>query len=306
MIRNYLFHRVSPKPDLLWPPMEPKLFEQIIRYLTGNFKVILLEDYLRDPLAYKGEKSLATVCFDDGYRDNLEVAAGILQRHRCPASFYVVTDCIDQNLPTWTYITDHVFQQDGKRTIQLDGEFVPIEYRLMAWATKEQGSEWGKKVKPWMKSLPNRERMLVMEQLSNQHTGTDIPDCMMMNWEEVKQLRSAGFYIGSHSKSHPMLASLSSEEEIRHELQSSAERLKDKMGQFPLTISYPIGSWDERVVRVSRECGYSFGLAVEQRFYKPESDSVYAIPRVELYNESWWKSRLRISGLYQTVKKLVK
>ncbi|MBK7956947.1 MAG: polysaccharide deacetylase family protein [Bacteroidetes bacterium] len=36
-------------------------------------------------------------CFDDGYLDNLEYAAPILAKYKVPASFYVVTDCIDQN-----------------------------------------------------------------------------------------------------------------------------------------------------------------------------------------------------------------
>jgi peptidoglycan/xylan/chitin deacetylase (PgdA/CDA1 family) len=78
------------------------------------------------------------------------------------------------------------------------------------------------------------------------------------------------------------------------------------LGEKPVTISYPIGSWDERVVNASAKAGYQFGLAVEQRFYKPDTDNLFTIPRVELYNEAWWKARLRISGLYQTVKKLVR
>ena len=41
--------------------------------------------------------------FDDGYKDNIEYAAPILRQFKCPASFYVVTDCIDRNVPTWTY-----------------------------------------------------------------------------------------------------------------------------------------------------------------------------------------------------------
>jgi peptidoglycan/xylan/chitin deacetylase (PgdA/CDA1 family) len=218
----------------------------------------------------------------------------------------VVTDSIDQNLPTWTYITDHIFQQDGKRSMLLDAGFVPEEYKKMEWASRQEGIEWGKRIKPWMKSLSNKDRLCIMEQLKAQHKGTDYPEGMMMNWKQVVQLQSSGFYIGSHSKSHPMLASLSGEDEIMDELSLSAKRIQEMTGHFPVTISYPIGSWDERVVNASKRCGYSFGLAVEQRFYRPDQDYTFSIPRVELYNESWWKSRLRISGLYQTVKKLVR
>ena len=306
LIRNFLFHRVSEEKDALWPPMHPALFEKTIRFLTGNFRVLLLEDYLKDPSLYKREKNLATVCFDDGYLDNLDIAAPILHRHRCPASFYVVTDCIDRNLPTWTYITDHFFQDPGNHQLLLENDFVPGALRQMHWSNAAEGKEWGKKVKPWMKTLPNAQRLWVMQELQKNNRSENQLPSMMMNWEQVKQLQEAGFHIGSHSHTHPMLATLADEEEIMAELTVSANRIKEKLGTDPLTISYPIGSWDERVTRASAKAGYQFGLAVEQRFYKPESDALMSIPRVELYEEPWWKARMRISGLYQTVKKLVR
>lgn len=286
--------------------MQPALFEKIIRFLAGNFKVVLLEDYLRDPGSYRKEKNLATVCFDDGYKDNLELAAPILLRYRCPASFYVVTDCIDRNQPTWTYITDQFFQDPANRALELPFDFAPAAYRTLLWQSEEEGKEWGKKIKPWMKSLPNSQRLQVMLQISESGRGPGVSRNMMMNWKEVIQLRDAGFFIGSHSHTHPMLASLADESEIRQELSVSAERIRTELEQEPLTISYPIGSWDERVLNAAAATGYSFGLAVEQRFYKPDTDPVLAIPRVELYQEPWWKARMRISGLYQTVKKLVR
>ena len=286
--------------------MQPALFEKIIRFLAGNFKVVLLEDYLRDPGTYKKEKNLATVCFDDGYKDNLDIAAPILLRYRCPASFYVVTDCIDRNLPTWTYITDQFFQDPANRSLELPFDFVPSAYRGFTWQSVEEGKEWGRMVKPWMKSLPNAQRLQIMQRISDHNRGAAVPRNRMMSWTDVKQLQDAGFFIGSHSHTHPMLASLADEAEILQELTLSADRIRAELKQDPLTISYPIGSWDERVLSASVKAGYSFGLAVEQRFYKPGTDPILAIPRVELYQEPWWKARMRISGLYQTVKKLVR
>jgi len=286
--------------------MQPVLFEKIIQFLTGNFKVILLEDYLKQPGLYKKEKNLATVCFDDGYKDNIEKAAPILLRHRCPASFYVVTDCIDRNIPTWTYITDLFFQQEVNKGLLLEHDFVPGFLKKVQWSSLEEAKEWGRKIKPWMKSLPNPQRLWVLQQIETQNRGIQIPSALMMSWSEVQELLGAGFYIGSHSHTHPMLASLTNEEEIMHELSVSMGKIEARLGQRPVTISYPIGSWDERVTKMAAKAGYQYGLAVEQRFFKPDADNKMTIPRVELYNEPWWKARMRISGLYQTVKKLVR
>ena len=306
MIRNFLFHRVSAEADDLWPPMHPVLFEKVIQFLTGHFKVVLLEEFLRNPSSYGGKVPLATLSFDDGYKDNLSVAAPILLRHNCPASFYVVTDCINHSLPTWTYITDHFFQRSGENEFLLEKDFVPDSFRRINWNDPADGSQWSKKVKPWMKQLTNSQRIWVMEQLNSQASDHTIPRNMMMNWDDIRQLHHLGFYVGSHSHTHPMLASLAEEKEIREELELSARHIQLHLGHRPLTISYPIGSWDERVIKAAEETGYKYGLAVEQRFYDEIRDNTLIIPRVELYNESWWKTRLRISGLYQKVKKLVR
>src|ERR1700674_258658 len=102
LVKNFLFHRVSEEIDKQWPPMRPMLFDEIIRTLLKNHKIICLEELLTSP-DLRSSKTFATVLFDDGYKDNIEYAAPILKKNNCAASFYVVTDCIDRNIPTWTF-----------------------------------------------------------------------------------------------------------------------------------------------------------------------------------------------------------
>jgi len=131
-----------------------------------------------------------------------------------------------------------------------------------------------------------------------------VPKGKMMNWQEVRQLANEGFIIGSHSHTHPMLASLQSEYEIAEELKVSGDKIKRELGSFPYTISYPIGSFDNRVTNIAKSQGYKYGLAVEQQFYKYDADNLYSIPRVELYQEPWWKVQMRMKGIYSAIKKI--
>ena len=71
VIRNFLFHRVSDEADAMWPPMKPSLFSKVISYLTQNFTVVPLEHYLDNPEAFQSKRKIATVLFDDGYKDNI-------------------------------------------------------------------------------------------------------------------------------------------------------------------------------------------------------------------------------------------
>lgn len=304
-VRNFLFHRVSDEKDKLWMPMPPKLFEDIVRYLSKNFQVVLLEEFLQQPEAYKGKKSLATICFDDGYKDNLEFAAPILQKYKCPASFYVVTDCIDRNIPTWTYIVDYTFQHTNKPAIYLDFEFVPDELKKIELAGGINASV--KRVKPWMKSLSNSKRLSILATILEQtKTSVDIPRNQMMNWKEVGELCTPSFTVSSHTHTHPMLANLESDEEVKEELLTSYKKIAENLHMKPQTISYPIGSYNQRVEELAKACGYSWGLAVDQRFFNVGIDRTTAIPRVELYAEPKWKVHARINGIYNGLKRLVR
>ena len=301
IVRNFLFHRVSNEADAMWPPMKPELFEHIIATLTKNYTVVPLEHYLDDAGAFASRKKIATVLFDDGYKDNLEMAAPILSKYKCPASFYVVTDCIDRNIPTWTYILDDRFSKTRKEKIELDFDFVPQKFKVVV--LNDTGTN-KKEIKPWLKKLSNRQRQLVLENILQQCDDVSLPQNRMMNWGEVKQLANEGFIIGSHSHTHPMLASLHNENEIKEELTVSGEKIKTELGFFPATISYPIGSFDERVTKLAKETGYKYGLAVEQQFYQSSKNDLYKIPRVELYQEPWWKVQMRMKGFYSAIKNI--
>lgn len=300
VIRNFLFHRVSDEQDKLWPPMKPDLFERVIQHLATHFTIISLESFLEKQVKIKTQQRPATILFDDGYKDNIEYAAPILEKYKCPASFYVVTDCIDRNIPTWTYLIDYAFRETKNLKIDLDFDFVPVPLKILDLNEKKNR----KAVKPWMKTLENSQRVIITNSILNQCDDVPLPAGKMMSWDDVRQLSNSGFTIGSHSHTHPLLGSLKNEEEIKSELEISFDRISSEVQQNPVTISYPIGSFDERVKRISSQCGYKYGLAVEQKFYHSENCDLFSIPRVELYQEPWWKTKARISGIYGRAKQI--
>lgn len=62
---------------------------------------------------------------------------------------------------------------------------------------------------------------------------------LMMNWNDITDLRSAGHYIRLTSVTHCMLGTMTDEQEIREELIASGNSIKKHLGYFPKTISYP-------------------------------------------------------------------
>lgn len=265
---------------------------------------MLLEDLVTSP-ALHSKENFATILFDDGYKDNLVYAAPILAKYNCKASFYVVTDCIENNVVTWTHILEHIFQSTSLSDIDLKFDFLSDELKVTKLPTEEVRMEYLRKLIPFLKILPHEQRNLVIQTVRNTFSDVDLPR-IMMNWQELLELKNAGHYIGSHTVSHCMLGTMSDENEIRNELALSAQAIKKNLGYFPKTISYPVGSYNDTTIRLSKETGYTIGLAVKQKLFDPAKDSAFEIPRIELYNESWLKTRLRILNIIEPLKTLIR
>jgi len=305
-IKIFLFHRVSPQRDKMWDPMDPYLFDQIIRFLHKHYACIKLEDYFRDPQSFQDiKRKLCAVVFDDGYRDFLEFALPILQCYQMPSSMYIVSGCVQSQLPPWTYQLDNCLYHSRRLKMDIDTSFLPEQLKKTQWESVQQRVEFGKALKISLKKMSNERRIAVFNQVLQELDDAEQPSGLMLNWDEIRYIISEGVEVGSHTHSHPLLASMYDEAAIKHELQQSYDLIRENCKITPYTISYPIGSYDQRVMSISRELGYQLGLAVDQKFYDEQRDDQFAVPRTELYNEGFVKTRLRISGVYQKIKDIL-
>ncbi|MFH0894497.1 MAG: polysaccharide deacetylase family protein [Bacteroidota bacterium] len=301
MIRVFLFHRVSDVRESFWDPMDPALFKKCIQKITKKYHTILLEDFIADPAAFKDSKNLAAITFDDGYKDNILNAAPILKEYNCPASFYITTECIELNKPTWTHKIELLFQGTVKRKATLNDKMLPDGLRNIFWDSGLLRMEIANKMTAFLMRIPHVDRSRIIKQLMKEFNDVAVPS-YMMNWNDLNELKNAGHYIGSHGVTHSMLGAIEDEHEIAWELNLSKQIISEKTGTDPITFCYPVGSYDERVLKLMKESGYKAGLIVNAKNFYSEKMSFYQIPRVELYNEGWLKTRLRINGVIEKIK----
>lgn len=299
-----LFHRVNPRHDPLWDPMDPRLFDKVLSHVTKKYNIVGLQELCLAPP--KSQKPLMAITFDDGYRDYLDYALPILHKYRCPSSMYVVTDCVNKNMPTWTYVFDQIFFSTKKLHIpETDYGIECYMFHIFEWASNLERSRYGSRFKQHLKKIDNHKRNRIMEHLLRSFDDVEPPTGMMMTWEEIRGLHSESVEIGSHSVTHSPLATISDDAGLMCELRDSAELIQRETGQFPAAISYPVGSYNEGVKGAAKKAGYQFGLAVDQKRYRPERDDLYAIPRIELYNESFLKTMAKLYGLHGFAKRIL-
>lgn len=77
-----------------------------------------------------------------------------------------------------------------------------------------------------------------------------------MTWDQIRELRSLGHTVGSHTHTHRMLTACGPAG-LRNELVVSRRIIEDRLGTEITTISLPGGRVDRRVLCACLEAGYS-------------------------------------------------
>jgi peptidoglycan/xylan/chitin deacetylase (PgdA/CDA1 family) len=103
-------------------------------------------------------------------------------------------------------------------------------------------------------------------------------DLVCMSWEEIAVLADAGWEIGSHTRSHPMLSRLD-DAALTDELVGSRVDCEESVGRRCRSLAYPYSDVDARVVAAARAAGYAFGATVAHR---PEWPLPLRWPRVAI------------------------
>ena len=305
-VTTFLFHRVNPARDPLWNPIHPHHFEQIIVYLKRHFEFVQLEEYLlSDHYERQTDKPLCSVSFDDGYRDFLEYAMPILLKNRCPSSMYVVSDCINRDLPPWTYMLNHYLINTHKLSIRIDTSDFPGHLQHTEWRNKHERLLFAKQLNPYMKSLNNEVREQVYNSIIKELSDVQPPSGLMLSWEEIRTLRDYRCMVGSHTTSHPVLSKRLSAERLRMELAASAQAIERHTGHFPVSVSYPFGAYNEDVKQAASESGYKIGVTVKPEPYDSGRHNNFEVPRIELFDEPFLKTKLRINEIIPRISKIL-
>ena len=306
MIRNFIFHRVS--PDVQFPDIEIDLahFEKCIRYISRHYHVVLLEDLHAAIRQSDNKLPLVTISFDDGYLDNFTYAAPLLEKYGCRGTFFVVSQCIESQKPFWLHEIKYLFYFNDSAALNVNFNFLPEDLHLhnRSLGLKEKRNYFNK-LKRCLKDLPLEEKDIVYEYFLQTLDQSVIPR-LMMNWTELEELKARGHYIGAHSHKHNNLAKMTGDEELLNEFMLPKILIEKNLGHSPVSFAYPFGVCNRRVMKMAESAGYRFGVTADRHeLYMPDQHDNFEIPRIALSNEAWWKTRLRITNKIENIKSIL-
>jgi peptidoglycan/xylan/chitin deacetylase (PgdA/CDA1 family) len=126
-------------------------------------------------------------------------------------------------------------------------------------------------------------------------------ELLPMSWEQAQALADAGWEIGSHTRSHPLLTEVS-EDQLSEELAGSRGECERRLGRPCTSIAYPYGDYDERVVAAAATAGYSAGCTLPADLQEPSSALTF--PRIGIFNVDDGRSfRLKVSPLVRRMRR---
>ena len=126
------------------------------------------------------------------------------------------------------------------------------------------------KMKTGLRSVPPALQDKFVSELS---TPTKFPENQYLTGKDLRRLVRKGWIIASHSHHHSQLTCLS-DIELEYELKQSLHEVLN-LGGYPWLI-YPDGAWDQRVVSMAKQIGYT-------RFFTLEETSDIAIDSEHIY-----------------------
>lgn len=227
-------------------------FECQVAHLAAACDVISLDEVPAALRATRGRRVLIT--FDDGYRDNFDLAFPILRAAGLPAAFFLATGFLDGPRLSWW---DELAWMDA-------GREATERYKRLA---ADEGEAF-------LDAAAHRS--------GRGRAGPREAEGVWMTWDMAREMRDAGMAFGGHTVHHPVLANLPAERQ-RREIVGSAQRLADELGATMRAFSYPVGSpdaFDETTKRLVREAGCDIAFAFAGGRARPGVADPLAIPRM--------------------------
>src|SRR5215472_5418278 len=174
--REYLFDE-----GVLGPSQSE--FERQIKWLKCNFDVLSESEILEQVSKPWLAKRSVGITFDDGYRDNYELAYPVLRAHGMPAIFFLCPALIDNATLGWWDLIPYFVKQSSKPAILLGGEKFDLSRSRRKTVEVLQD---------WMKTRPAAETASLVEDLSKD-CEVPFPDQIVqrqefMTWDEAREV----------------------------------------------------------------------------------------------------------------------
>jgi peptidoglycan/xylan/chitin deacetylase (PgdA/CDA1 family) len=291
-----VYHRVGERSLDPWRLMvEPEIFAGQMERLARDWSPLSLAELVEGFGRRRLPERAVAVTFDDGYADNLEIAAPILLEHGIPTTLFVPAQPIDSGGPLWW---------DELASLLLEpGELPPTltlsaangnQWSIPPVAAHEPGAAMS--AQPWearpgtrlhafyevwlaLRALDAPTREAVLDEIADWADTPRPSGRVLLTWEQLREFAALpDFRLAAHTLTHPALPNCSPED-ARAEMAGGADRLRERVGVEVEQFAYPFGAWNQSTARLVAELGFRAAYTTDGNAIS-WSSSPHALPRV--------------------------
>lgn len=244
------YHRVADAGDDPYgQAVRPETFARHLELLARQHAIVPLGELVACLPGGRYRDGTVALTFDDGYADTLSEALPIAA-----------------NLPVTVFVTVEPVLEGGR--------FWWDEIAGMELAARRE-------LHARLKGLPGDERREFLATVESDGSDRGRP----LTVDELRDLACRpGVEIGAHTLSHPSLARLPADEQVR-ELAGSRTRLEGLLDQPVTLLAYPFGKPDdvsEETIDLARRGGYEAAFTTVPGCLIPSSP-LFALPRLTVH-----------------------
>jgi len=290
-----MYHRVLPEthPDMadVEPGMvvTPQSLDMHLSIVRRHFTLLHLSEWLALRAAGKPLPPKACVItFDDGWADNVEFAYPLLQKHRVPATIFLVADWVGTRNEFWPERLARLLRHVGQQGPELfsSAAFAWLRTNATTFAfgaqppTREQLNQIFLHCKQWSDDELHRR----LDELTQCSALPTLTTPVLMNWTDVATLSASGLVeFGSHTCRHVRLRDGLDAGLMRHEVVDSHRLIREATGRAPETFCYPNGDHSSQAVAQVREI-YKGAVSTQSGWNGVSSDG-WLLRRIGIHND---------------------
>ena len=262
-----------------------KDFKREIMYFKRHFQILSMDEVVNHIKLGRGfERPSIAITFDDGYLDNYTLAYPVMKKDGVPATIYLTTGLVGTPDGIWTEQIGTAFLETKKDQFNFSAL---LGDRTIPITTKEEKEQANTKVSETLKLIPDDERRELIRELFEKlevgdKFGKYVGERMMLNWDEVQEMRKDGMTMGSHSHTHPILSQMPIQK-AKSEILNSKKVVENNINMIVKHFSFPNGreeDFSEELRDYCREIGFESVCSVVYGPYDASKKDPFALKRV--------------------------
>ncbi|MEN8140609.1 MAG: polysaccharide deacetylase family protein [Thermodesulfobacteriota bacterium] len=239
------YHGVYDKFDRqaipLFTHLNANLFRSHLQFLSKHYQLISLSELvgcIKEGRPWP--EGAALITFDDGFRNNYDVAFSVLQEFEVPAAIFLTVGFIGTERLLWF---DELFLMLCQSLPSEDtwGEVAACLGRL---PTSKSVEEQYPIFSEMFKGLPNDERLERLARLRKRLPAEESSlrdNFKMLTWEQVLEMKSSGLVeFGVHTATHRIVSGLCPDE-LEGEVVEPKKKMEGRLNCKVETFCYPNG-----------------------------------------------------------------